>query len=288
MATNVKNADLREEIYRSKLSYCDLPRKDQRALPFPDLYVDTIAEIPQGFTGLAKVHDATYLPTDFKPPFQPFQLVQNGQVIASAFLRDGAVSDHGRLTERLGALIYQLVIGYSNKPNWSGYSYLDEMVAYALEQAIVPVLRFDERKTSNPFAFLTTNTFFAFEKVRRREAALATHRSKAMEGAMGQCQWSAWQSDQNEADNSMVSVFDQMCAEMDVLLREELERRDNVMAPARRQKFKIPVKMNPMLSAAIKYGLKIGLSGAAIAVTFGMEPSTITRVKNDVSRVKPI
>jgi hypothetical protein len=53
----VSNADLREQIYRSKLSFSDLSRVDQRALPFPDLYVDDASDIPDGFTGLVKVHD---------------------------------------------------------------------------------------------------------------------------------------------------------------------------------------------------------------------------------------
>ncbi len=284
---NVKNQDLREEIYRSKLSFTDLPRKAQRTLPIPDLYVDRREDIPQGFTGLAKVHDASYLPDGFKPPFQPFTLVQDGETIASAFLsKDGSVSVHGRLTDRLGTLLYQLVTNYARKPNWSGYSYIEEMISFALAEAMVPVLRFDERRGSNPFSFLTTNTFFAFEKVRKKEAALAKLRFKAVEVADTIDPYTSWESDQREADNSMDAIYAEMCADLDLLFRDELDRRHaNVQTP-RIQKYKF--KMSPTLSSAIKYGLKIGLSGSAIATHYGLEVATVSRVKNNVDRTKKL
>lgn len=275
----VSNADLREEIYRSKLSYTDLSRQAQRALPFPDLYADSWSDIPDGFAGLVKLHHARHLPDDFAAPFEPFQLVRDGEVIASAFVRDGQPSVHGRLTERLGILIYQLVTNYARKPNWSGYTFKDDMIGFALEQAIPAALKFDERKTSNPFAFLTTNTFYAFEKVRKKEAALAKHRADVIGIDMGSCQWSAWCAAQDSSDDATMDVYQALRSEMDALLVEEERRRGRTVNPARRQKHKLTT-MTPVLSAAIKYGLGLGLPGRAIAIHFGLDQATVTRVKN--------
>jgi hypothetical protein len=299
MATDVNNDELRAEIYRSQLTYTDLPRKEQRALPAFALHVDTHAEIPQGFAGLVKVDDPSYLPasidpiyckahgtTAFRPPFKPFQLIQNGQVIASAFLRDGAVSVHGRLTERLGALVYQTVTGYAENTKFSGYTYIDDMISFALEQAMIPVLRYDERVSMLPFAFLTRNTHFAFLKVIAKEKQIADRRNKLASEGMAVCQWSAWTSDQNEADNSAEAILEELYAEMDVLLSEELRRRDSIVAIPRKQKYKL--SMSPMLSLAIKYGLKIGLSSAAISVCFGLNEAVVSRVKNDAKRSKAV
>jgi hypothetical protein len=205
--------------------------------------------------------------------------VRDGQVIARAFLRDGLPSVHGRLTDTLGLLIYQLVTNYSRKPNWMGYTYKDDMIGFALEQAIPAALKFDERKTSNPFAFLTTNTFYAFEKVRKKEAALAKHRADTLDIDMGVCQWSSWSAAQDASDDSQMDAYQELRAEMDALLEQEVIRRERSSNPPRKQKHKL-TRMTPALSAAIKYGLGLGLPGLALATHFGLDPATVTRVKN--------
>ena len=68
----------------------------------------------------------------------------------------------GRITDALALSIQKLIKRYSTRPNWSGYSYLDEMQGDALLSLIDRVLRFDESKGDNPFAYMTSimsNTF---------------------------------------------------------------------------------------------------------------------------------
>lgn len=281
--TKVSNRDLLIEIYRSQLTYTNLSRAEQRALPLPNLHADRIGDIPPGHDGLVKVWDGSYLDLNsedaFKPPFAPFQLVRSGETIASAFInRAGDRSIHGRLTDGLGLLLLRLVENYSRKPNWVGYSYREDMVSTAVVEAMVPVLRFNERKSRNPFAFLTTNTYYSFIKYQRREKALSDHRHAMVESALSQSTWSIWTAEQAEADNGDTAIYDEICAEMDLLFRDELNHRP------RKQKYRL--RMTPVLYAAIEYGLYIGLSGPAIAHHFGLDPATVTRVRNDIDRAK--
>ena len=71
-------------------------------------------------------------------------------------------AEHGAITPRLAGMFIKLVDRYSTKPNWRGYSYLDEMVADALMQLSAAALKFNEQKSNNPFAYftqMTTNSF---------------------------------------------------------------------------------------------------------------------------------
>ena len=49
-----------------------------------------------------------------------------------------------------------MVNRYSAKANWRNYTYLDEMKSIAIMQLLLGVLKFNEAKSDNPFAYLTT------------------------------------------------------------------------------------------------------------------------------------
>ena len=50
----------------------------------------------------------------------------------------------------------------SHKPNFLSYTFRDEMVADALENCVMYVDNFDPAKSSNPFAYFTQITYYAF------------------------------------------------------------------------------------------------------------------------------
>lgn len=63
--------------------------------------------------------------------------------------------DHGKLTNGLVHMLMMLVDQYARSGNWSGYTYLEDMISSALVHLCDVALKFEESKSSNPFAYLT-------------------------------------------------------------------------------------------------------------------------------------
>jgi len=62
----------------------------------------------------------------------------------------------------IGQCIYQISTRLASKPNFSGYSYKDEMISDGLENAIQALGNFNPEKSSNPFAYFTQIIWYAF------------------------------------------------------------------------------------------------------------------------------
>lgn len=113
------------------------------------------------------------------PPFKHFSQNEDGswrEVLRSHWhgdLQTGGFSvEHGRITNRLGAMFLKLCERYSLRSNWRGYSYVDEMRGQALIQLTQIALQFDEGKSQNPFAYYTaavTNSFTRVLNVEKRQ-----------------------------------------------------------------------------------------------------------------------
>ena len=98
-------------------------------------------------------------------PFQPFEhwrFVRNapkcvlrsnwvGAPVGGRFRLPGDVP--GRLTERLGEIIVLLVDRFGDRPNWRGYTHIDEMKADARIKLMTSLLKFSPLKSSNPLAY---------------------------------------------------------------------------------------------------------------------------------------
>jgi len=70
--------------------------------------------------------------------------------------------DKPQIPNYLGECIYQISTRLASKPNFSGYSYKDEMISDGLENAIQALGNFDPDKSSNPFAYFTQIIWYAF------------------------------------------------------------------------------------------------------------------------------
>ena len=73
--------------------------------------------------------------------------------------------DHGKITNRLALMFMKLVERYSQKGNWRGYTYVDEMRSQALLQLSLVGLQFNEARSDNPFAYYTVTVSNAFTRV---------------------------------------------------------------------------------------------------------------------------
>lgn len=87
------------------------------------------------------------------------------------------------LTPLLVEMFTKLVYRYSQKPNWRGYSWIDDMRSEALMVLCTNALKFNEEKSSNCFGYFTQfvkNSFLSYidkEKVQRnvKDAILINH-----------------------------------------------------------------------------------------------------------------
>mgnify|MGYP001131867367 CR=1 FL=1 len=62
----------------------------------------------------------------------------------------------------IGECIYKIATRLASKPNFSGYSYKDDMISDGLENAIQALGNFDPEKSHNPFAYFTQIIWYAF------------------------------------------------------------------------------------------------------------------------------
>ncbi len=105
------------------------------------------------------------------PPFKHYGLVSGEWVeVARSHWKGGPKSgkfsvDHGSITNELGKMYLKLVDRYSQRSNWRGYTYVDEMRGQALLQLAMIGLQFNEAKSDNPFAYYTAAVNNSFTRV---------------------------------------------------------------------------------------------------------------------------
>jgi heat shock protein HspQ len=64
------------------------------------------------------------------------------------------------ITDKLGSMFLKLAIRYTSKPNLSGYTYRDDMIASAVSRMVEQIGKFDvDHPARNPFAYFTMLTY---------------------------------------------------------------------------------------------------------------------------------
>jgi DNA-directed RNA polymerase specialized sigma24 family protein len=66
------------------------------------------------------------------------------------------------ITRRLMDMLILMVDRYATKPNWAGYSYIDDMKSDAVLDLYQKWHRFDETRFDNPFAYYTQIMYHCF------------------------------------------------------------------------------------------------------------------------------
>ncbi len=66
------------------------------------------------------------------------------------------------MSNYIGECFLKIANNFSNKPNFIGYSYKDEMIGDSIEICVRFAHKFDPDKSKNPFAYFTQVVFFSF------------------------------------------------------------------------------------------------------------------------------
>lgn len=80
--------------------------------------------------------------------------------------------ERGRMTEKLAHMLQTLATRYASQGNFAGYSYVEDMKAYAMYMICRTWHRFDPSKSNNPFAFFTQcikHSYFQFLNKEKRQ-----------------------------------------------------------------------------------------------------------------------
>jgi hypothetical protein len=88
-----------------------------------------------------------------------------------------------RIPEYLGECIYLICNKLSLKPQFSGYTWRDEMISDGIENCIVAMDNFDPSKSDNPFAYFTMIAWNAFIRRIQREKKQTYIKHKNMQNS---------------------------------------------------------------------------------------------------------
>jgi hypothetical protein len=86
--------------------------------------------------------------------------------------------------EFIGECLLKIAEHLSYKPNFINYTFREEMVGDAIENAIKYLENFDPEKSNNPFAYFTQLMGYAFLRRIAKEEEHSYIRQKSLEGAM--------------------------------------------------------------------------------------------------------
>ena len=75
---------------------------------------------------------------------------------------EDAGEERPRVPDYIGTCIYQIATRLATKPNFSGYSYKEDMISDGIENCLLYIMNFNEEKSQNPFAYFTQIIWYAF------------------------------------------------------------------------------------------------------------------------------
>ena len=90
--------------------------------------------------------------------------VNNGDLYRAMVEYKNKYNQNSNITipDYVGVCIIQICTRLSSKPNFSGYSYKDEMISDGIENCLAAVNSFNPEKSKNPFAYFTQIAWNAF------------------------------------------------------------------------------------------------------------------------------
>lgn len=87
------------------------------------------------------------------------------------------------VTQFLGECIMKIATHLAYKPNFSNYTYRDDMICDGIENCLQYIDNFDPKKSKNPFAYFTQIIYFAFVRRIQKEKRYLFIKYKAIDNA---------------------------------------------------------------------------------------------------------
>lgn len=187
-ARDNKASRLSKKAYEDAMNsdYVDKPTKkeytvDPDTILIEDLVIrfHTYEYIPLLSEDVLKDNPVTESDYREKVGFVPFihykYVMEDGKAVGlkevgRSHSKEGAFdNEHGDITPKLANMFILLTNKYAQKHNWRGYTYVDDMKGNALLQLSTTGLQFNEARSDNPFAYLTTTLRNAFLRVLQAE-----------------------------------------------------------------------------------------------------------------------
>lgn len=85
-----------------------------------------------------------------------------------------------KITNYLGECVYLIATNLAKRPNFSNYSYKDEMISDAIENCLLYFGNFDPAKSNSPFSYFTQISYYAFIRRITKEKKQAEIRKKVI------------------------------------------------------------------------------------------------------------
>ena len=67
-----------------------------------------------------------------------------------------------RVPHYIGECLMKIAVNLSHKPNFSGYTYKEDMISDGIENCLQYIDNFNPEKSQNPFAYFTQIIYYAF------------------------------------------------------------------------------------------------------------------------------
>jgi hypothetical protein len=95
-----------------------------------------------------------------------------------------ADDDKPRIPEYIGECLLKISTRLSTKPNFINYTYRDEMISDGIENCVNYLGNFNPEKSTNPFAYFTQISYYAFLRRIQREKKQLYIKHKQLENAV--------------------------------------------------------------------------------------------------------
>ena len=128
-------------------------------------------------TTAKEIDDMVHTKVNF-PPFQHYRFDKNNSLkcVGKSHWKGDLTTGYfdknaGKMTDELAKMLIMMCERYATRANVRGYSYNDEMKGQAILQLVSIGLQFDESKSDNPFAYLTScivNSFVRIINIEKR------------------------------------------------------------------------------------------------------------------------